>query len=189
MQKFSIYNLQSRSSQQNNCRGLDWIEFLFLQNAERRLFLWLKPICRYSWSSHRRLLLWKWWPANRSHSWGTRKISGINSTSPNQQVATGQIHSQPQPTVLLVRSCSKWARISHYWPSLQIPQPHWDGESHLWFQRNKEITILMDSFFFFFSRHPQWEAICLMVFGKDLFETRFYPWIFSIRQIWAAEVG
>lgn len=38
MQKFSIYNLQSHSGQQNNCRGLGWIEFLFLQNAERGCF-------------------------------------------------------------------------------------------------------------------------------------------------------
>lgn len=50
MQKFSIYDLQSPSGQQNNCRGLDCIECSSFSSKCRKGFvsLCLQSFCRYS---------------------------------------------------------------------------------------------------------------------------------------------
>lgn len=61
MQKFSMFDLQSPSGQQSNCRGLDCIECSSFSSKCRKRFvlLCIQPFCRYSCDSHRGLLLWK----------------------------------------------------------------------------------------------------------------------------------
>lgn len=150
MQKFSI---QSPRNKQNNQRGLDCMEIVCMYCSSssskcRKGFvsLCLQLFRRYSHNSRRGLLLSKGGPGKKK-SQGTRTISRtIISTSLNQQVATLQILSEPQSTLSAVRSCSKWAQISHgstfpnQYPvtnqdqvhiSFEMPQPHWAPESPL----------------------------------------------------------